>query len=450
MYSAGGSIDSWFDIQNGQLGSKGAGAISTHIETIGNGWYRCSVLLTNNISDFRVYVSNGNNSFLSDVGDSVYIQDAMLNQGLVAYPYIETTTAPVAGGILEDMPRLDWSGSCPSLLLEPSRTNLVTNSEYITQPVNGTNTYNQGISPEGVNNAVKYTADSTFPNIRFSGISITAGTQYTFSCFVKYVGYQWMYINFNAGFTNDFTDDCWFDVQNGLVGTIGSSITNESIEDYGNGWYRISATSAATSTGTGQIRLHNTGGDNVNTLPSNETGLHNLIYGAQLEQDATYPTSYIPTYGVSQTRLADICDRGSNLAYTGAYTLYMEFELTKDEVYFLSNTSLAYRLFLEKDDAYFKFGSSNVFFQDMFDWSAALGTNIKMLIYKNGTDAAMFVNGTKYTPSANTLTTGNEVLDWRYINYTTTANRQEQAYIKQLVEFETALSDDECIALTTI
>jgi hypothetical protein len=386
----------------------------------------------------------------------IYIQDAMLNQGLVAYPYIETTTAPVAGGILEDMPRLDYSnGSCPALLLEPERTNLVTNSEYITQPVNGTNTYNQGISPEGVNNAVKYTADSTFPNIRFSGISITAGTQYTFSCFVKYVGYQWMYINFNAGFTNDFTDDCWFDIENGELGTIGSNITNSSIESYGNGWYRISATSTAVSTGTGQIRLHNTGGDNVNTLPSNETGLHNLIYGAQIE-DATYPTSYIPTYGVSQTRLADITDRGSNLAYTGDYTFFAEFELTEIDVYFLgANPSSGYSFMIRSDDTLIQFGrtigtSADVVFTNTTDWESLIGTTIKMAFYKSGTSFKLFINGTPYTPTTNNLTTGDEVLDWRYINVSSVANRQEQAYIKKLVEFQTALTDSECIELTTI
>ena len=51
-----------------------------------------------------------------------------LEQGLVATDYIETTTTSVSAGILEDMPRLDYSGgaSCPSLLLEPQRTNLLT------------------------------------------------------------------------------------------------------------------------------------------------------------------------------------------------------------------------------------------------------------------------------------------------------------------------------------
>ena len=83
----------------------------------------------------------------------IYIQDAMLNQGLVAYPYVETTTAPVAGGILEDMPRLDYSGSCPALLLEPQRTNFgIANSlSIMTIGSNATiYEYNATISPEGL------------------------------------------------------------------------------------------------------------------------------------------------------------------------------------------------------------------------------------------------------------------------------------------------------------
>ena len=61
---------------------------------------------------------------------AIYIQDAQLEQGLVATDYIETTTAAVYEGITDNLPRLDYSGgaSCPSLLLEPSRTNH--NSEH--------------------------------------------------------------------------------------------------------------------------------------------------------------------------------------------------------------------------------------------------------------------------------------------------------------------------------
>ena len=51
------------------------------------------------------------------------IQDAQLEQGLVARDYIETTTTAVEGGITDNVPRLDYTdSSCPALLLEPQRT----------------------------------------------------------------------------------------------------------------------------------------------------------------------------------------------------------------------------------------------------------------------------------------------------------------------------------------
>ena len=40
--------------------------------------------------------------------------------------YIETTTTAVEGGITDNVPRLDYTdSSCPALLLEPQRTNLM-------------------------------------------------------------------------------------------------------------------------------------------------------------------------------------------------------------------------------------------------------------------------------------------------------------------------------------
>ena len=127
--SGGGA---WFDLGNGVVGTKQSGVVSSSIESVGDGWYRCSATYNGSLSSMRIYLSDGNGNVNATTGANIYIQDAMMNQGMVAYPYVETTTAPVAGGILEDMPRLDYSnGSCPSLLLEPSRTNLVPSSEYL-------------------------------------------------------------------------------------------------------------------------------------------------------------------------------------------------------------------------------------------------------------------------------------------------------------------------------
>jgi hypothetical protein len=361
------------------------------------------------------------------------------------------------------MPRLDYSnGSCPALLLEPSRTNLVTDSEYITQPVNGTNTYNQGISPEGVNNAVKYTADSTFPNIRFSGISITAGTQYTFSCFVKYVGYQWMYINFNAGFTNDFTDDCWFDIENGELGTIGSNITNSSIESYGNGWYRISATSTAVSTGTGQIRLHNTGGDNVNTLPSNETGLHNLIYGAQIE-DATYPTSYIPTYGVSQTRLVDFASATNVASLIGQNegSYFIEFQAKRlDEVYSMfsindgTNNNRIQLTFTDSGTnpriSFFYFVNGVNAFQSTSIQNLVANQTYKFAVTYTQSSLSAYLDGTQIINETGLSLSGGTFNEIVYGLRASSSSFRFNMPVNQTLVFPTALSDEECIALTTI
>ena len=456
-----GGATTYFDLANGVLGSDNS--IDATITSIGSGWYRCT--FTANVTSAQYaqfYVADANGDTSGTTG-SILIQDAMLNQGMVAYPYVETTTAPVAGGILEDMPRLDYSnGSCPSLLLEGSRTNLAPYSEYIEGLglTDLTATPNATTSPEGVQNAYKMLTGTGGSEQISHQATGTSGNTKTQSVYIKAdSGVQWIrLIQLRAGFSNSASTH--FDIQNGVKGAKEENGTTSvvddatKIEDAGNGWYRLTLVCTDSTYNVNfDTRVRTAIADGSGTRVSNGSY---FIWGYQMESDATYPTSYIPTYGVSQTRLSDVTDRGSNLAYTGNYTLFMEFELTKDGLYLLnSNTSTAYTFFIENDDCYFQFGrtggdSGSVSFVNMFDWRAALGTTIKMAFYKSGTNAKLFVNGTPYTPSGNTLSTGNEVLDWRYLNYTTTPNRQQQAYIKQLVEFETALSDDKCIELTTI
>ena len=54
------------------------------------------------------------------------ITEPQLELGLVATEYIESGASTGLAGLLEDSPRFDYSGgaSCPSLLLEPSRTQM--------------------------------------------------------------------------------------------------------------------------------------------------------------------------------------------------------------------------------------------------------------------------------------------------------------------------------------
>jgi hypothetical protein len=119
---------------------------------------------------------------LTDQSADVYIYGMQLEYGLVARDYIETTTAAVYGGITDNVPRLDYTdSSCPSLLLEPQRTNLVTQSEYFGAWNKSTGaitiTSNYGLSPDGSQNSsrVQFTAASQHINISTSlGIGVTS------------------------------------------------------------------------------------------------------------------------------------------------------------------------------------------------------------------------------------------------------------------------------------
>ena len=288
------------------------GLISSSITYVGDNFYRISVTANGTFSEVRFVNAIADGTSTTSAGGTHIVQDAQLEQGLVATDYIETTTAAVYTGITDNVPRLNYDGDCPSLLLEPQRTNLVTNSENIDDAasvVNSTVTTNESTSPDGSNSANKYTASASFPNIRFS-VSVSNTVKYTFSCFVKYDGYRYQYIRFNTGFDAS-EPKVWFDLLNGVVATEQSGIDSSSIEDYGNGWYRITATSTATSTNaTGQIRLHMTDTDNAETI-SGSTSLFNYIWGAQLEQ-GSYATSYIPTNGQTETRLKDVCYGGGD------------------------------------------------------------------------------------------------------------------------------------------
>ena len=147
------------------------------IESVGNGWYRCSSTITPvAIHRFDIYVmesANVQQPWTGDGTSGILVQDAQLEQGLVATSVIETGASTAQAGILEDMPRLDYSGSCPSLLLEPQRSNVLQNSEYFSASDwinNGvTITNNAIISPEGKTNAALLTGVSGgFGIVKFS------------------------------------------------------------------------------------------------------------------------------------------------------------------------------------------------------------------------------------------------------------------------------------------
>ncbi len=190
-----------------------------------------------------------------------------------------------------------------SLLLEPQSTNLVPYSEDFTQwtnsttnldvPSNVTQTNPSGGSESGfinINNGVSAT------KFIYEPISTTSSI-HTQSVFFKYHSRQW--IQLVSGGTSHYAN---FDIQNGVVGNVSGCTAT--IKDYGNGWYKCTATltSAATPINIAIVVLDD---DATSRIPtSTGTGSY-YVWGAQLEE-LSYATSYIPTEGSTVTRLQDV------------------------------------------------------------------------------------------------------------------------------------------------
>ena len=97
-------------------------------------------------------------------------------------------------GLIEDVatgvPRLDYTnGSCPELLLEPQRTNLVTNylGETYSALNNATITPNYALSPDGSTNATRVVSDGTISSLIQQSYTVVSATDYTISYYVKLV-----------------------------------------------------------------------------------------------------------------------------------------------------------------------------------------------------------------------------------------------------------------------
>ena len=423
---------------------------------------------TGTINGYKRYVvvipAGANNLYFrpnsnSGTATTVYATAPQIENGDYPTAYIvnDTTASAVSVGPVANLPRLDYSGgaTCPSLLLEPQRTNLATYSEQFDNAAWTKTaiavTANSIASPDGYTNAdflVPTATNGLHSCIQPVGIS--SGT-YTLSVFAKQGGYKNLLV--------------WFDGHSGGVGVNLDTLAvfrNEnnsgySIDDFGNGWIRISVTITASGVANPNIYVYNNAATPAISFAGDGTsGIY--LWGAQAEVGA-YATSYIPTLSAALTRGQELCSKTgiSSLLGQSEGTCFIEVDIQRSQdtrLPFLINSPNAATL---TSEAYFYInGSNNLIFEvvtagvpqcSISSGTATTGVQKLAFAYKNN-DFVFYKNGVQVgVDTSGTVTSG---FDSLYVGSYNANNLNLNEPIKQALVFKTRLSNASLASLTTL
>jgi len=365
----------------------------------------------------------------------IYAQKPLTTDGQLTFTRARTDTRVNASGLIETVasgvPRLDYTDStCPKLLLEPQRTNLVTWSEAFDNAnwsaTGLTVTANSAVSPDGTQNAEEVNITVSSGHFLWQGCSVVAGTSYVFSFYVKRgtavdIKYR-VYDETNA---NDIIPP--------------TSYYNETSSN----WTRITLSfTAPTGCSTARVYLLS---DSVSTGTV-------YFWGAMLEAGA-YATSYVKTEAAAVTRLADLATKTgiSSLIGSTEGVLFVEADITLN--------SATGRVFMDVNDNDLTNRvvitiSNNVvggFVQGVTRVAYAIPNSGRYKIafgYKSG-DFVLYVNGVQRSTSSASVTFSG--MSQLFLGHTFEGvTTQPSDPIAQVLVFKTRLSNAKLAELTTL
>jgi hypothetical protein len=223
--------------------------------------------------------------------------------------------------VTNNVPRIDYlNQSCPALLVEAAGTNFARWVNQMTAQdtpaASGGMTITTGstdfLAPDGTSGSItKYVGGAASGNSQYAyytggGIVVTAAGQHTFSLFVKAGAtnpLNFCTLNFTAYSGGSGTATSYFSLASGTALTAGASI-----QDYGNGWYRLISAPYTIASGDldGTLIFGMAEANNDISWPaSGALGLTAYTWGAQLETGSV-ATTYIPTTTGTGSRAADV------------------------------------------------------------------------------------------------------------------------------------------------
>ena len=308
---ANGGAGTWsatFDLATGAtIATGGTAVLSSSIQSVGNGWYRCAVTFTGaavltshsaaGYPNTGATLNNFGASYTGDGTSGTFLWGAQLEP--VTYQttpstYVATTSAAYYG------PRFDYDPvtlAAKGLLIEQQRTNLLLQSQTFDTGTwsksDATVTANATTAPDGTSTADKLAETATTAQHYLFQSAGSAAT-HTATIYAKAAERSWIIVTLNSSNT-------FFNLSNGTVGSVPGGFTAV-VTDAGNGWYRCSVT--ATLPASGPIVFSTSTANNV-TSYAGTAGSGIFLWGAQLEA-GSFATSYIPTVASQVTRSADV------------------------------------------------------------------------------------------------------------------------------------------------
>jgi hypothetical protein len=375
-----------------------------------NDWVRYSFTFTPTTTSTLLYWGIKGAEATNDI---IYIWGAQLVTGSSARDYFPTTDRL-------NVPRLDYTNStCPSILVEPQRTNLALRSEEFNDASwlkqGATVTANTTVSPNGSMTADTISSSFGFSNFLTQSFVASVGQQFTYSFYILKT------VNTTNGLYGGFSVE--FRTAVASIAEYGATINSDAgslisangwgtsgfissyVVDAGNYWRIVAVTPNAPATTTVVRVYHGVSGYFLNGTRINTGSSSKVIWGTQLEVGSN-ATSYIPTVASTVTRNADVISKTgiSSLIGQTEGTIFAQIRVSRllgtasRYIFHLSDGTTNNRIYMA-----FSGASSNILRARIFNGGVlqatiesstitTLGTYKLALAYKNN-DIVFYING---------------------------------------------------------